>query len=313
MAEKWISCKACGHTYSNKIRHCPECGQRSPIGLKQILLFVLIFGVMGFACVGFVLGLGDKSENIKSASKNSSIAESQNSSTSTLPSEAQSVCDNSSKVVSNYKNDTSTNTENKEKIESSSKVETSSSENIEVIIPQKPAEEDKLKNTTVTTEKLAENVKVTLSAEWIELIEEVIQTPFSTEITEADRKYGITSIFKNNDDSVTAIFTNDGFLIYKSDLLAEVIKTIQSAENKEKFPYIKKVGCTNSYDKVLIAVSGKEFDSQNNSVELEEVMWEIGLTTYLYKVFIGESNPEVKISASLFETHEEFAYLQIPN
>ena len=54
---KWVSCRHCGHTYSNEIKECPKCFAKTPITftlfLKCSIASALVVAVISLAILGF--------------------------------------------------------------------------------------------------------------------------------------------------------------------------------------------------------------------------------------------------------------------
>lgn len=292
-AEKWITCKNCGHTYSNKLKRCPECGKGSPIGLNQILTAGLAVVLIGVTVTGFVLGLGDKGKDIPAANSSDLISSSNESSKPDKVSSASNIASQNSSAESKTSSVTSVNDKTESDIGST---------------PAK-AEPPKTENASVSTEASSDSVAVTLSADWIKLFEEITGTEFSTELDETDKAYGISSIKRENDGGATAIFSKDGYKRYKAELYIQIKDVV--LELRTVAPFVKHISCGEEFDKIEIAALG--YNPETDKETLDSVAAASYACAFVYKSFIGDSNPKTAVAVSTFDTHEVINIYYFPS
>lgn len=284
--EKWIVCKNCGHNYSKKLGRCPECGHMTPIGMKQILAIALSLAAVTAAVTGFALGLRDRG-GIDAVSGTVSAHSSDGETTPDNLKESPSLPE-SSATPSGSKNSVSIEDKNS----SASSVAVSS---VKEEIKNTVQADSSIKNASAQTEVKEDSVKVTLSAELVSLINQVDGENSLTEITEADREYGITEVTENPDGSVTAVFTQNGYKRYKADLYKQTVIALKGYENKPDKPFIKTINYNRENLSNIGIITDTQFlNSETDSEELETAVGEICLLAYVYRAFIGESNPSVK-------------------
>ena len=284
--EKWIVCKSCGHNYSKKLGRCPECGHMTPIGMKQILAIALSLAAVTAAVTGFALGLRDRG-GIDAVSGTVSAHSSDGETTPDNLKESPSLPE-SSAAPSGSKNSVSIEDKNS----SASSVAVSS---VKEEIKNTVQADSSIKNASAQTEVKEDSVKVTLSAELVSLINQVDGENSLTEITEADREYGITEVTENPDGSVTAVFTQNGYERYKADLYKQTVIALKGYENKPDKPFIKTINYNrDNLSKIGIITDTQFLNSETDSEALGTAVGEICLLAYVYRAFIGESNPSVK-------------------
>lgn len=292
--EKWIVCKRCGHNYSKKLGRCPECGHMTPLGLKQILALALSLAAVTAAVTGFALGLRDRG-SIDTASDTVSAYSSDGETTTDSMHKSPSVPESSAaqsvqSTVAPSSSKNSVSSEVKKPSESSKSVSLVKEEIENTVNADSP-----IKNASAQTEVKEDSVKVTLSAELVSLINQVDGESSLTEITEEDREYGITEVTENPDGSVTAVFTQNGYKRYKADLYRQTVIALKGYENNPDKPFIKTIRYNReNLSNILIVTDTQFLNSETDSEALGTAVGEICLLAYVYRAFIGESNPSVK-------------------
>ena len=307
--EKWIVCKKCGHEYSKTLRRCPECGSVTPPGIKQILPVCIAAAALIASAAGFALGMSDRGkietvsdgERPQSSFSAAPSDESGTGSTAAEPSSSESV--SVSEAISAQKPEEPS--ENKpasgdgkktsSAVKPSSSVNTTPPKESDIQLPSEPEAED-LKNAFVSVEFSGENVHMTYSKEMMDILYGIL-AEMPAEPDASGENYGFISEKLNADGSYTVVLTKSGYDRYRSDLKSEIISSIDEIK-KAEISFLDDIRYSTELDNVSILIDSGSYNTGADEAVVESVVAGVGILSYTYRAFAGESDPSVVINVS---------------